>query len=160
MKEQIQAYLDGLNDRERRLVMGGVVVLIVIIAYQFIWSPFIGGLDKLTKKVEQQQQDILWMQNSMQELRELSKFATKSEGASTAVYSTIENSARTKFGANSQVQQEGQRGVRVQISNIAFDDVMLWLDELKSQQQIVIKEFSAESTGASGYVKSSILLEG
>ena len=160
MKEQIKAYLNGLNERERRLVMAGAMALLVIGAYQFIWSPFIGGLDKLTKKVAQQQQDILWMQNGMQELTELSRFASKPEGAGIALYSIIENSARTKFGANSQVQQEGQRGVRVQITNIAFDDVMLWLDQLKTQQQIVIKEFSAESTGASGYVKSSILLEG
>ena len=160
MKEEIKAYLDGLNDRERRLVLGGVLALIVIGAYQFIWSPFIGGLDKLTKKVEQQQKDIIWMQNSLPELAELSKFALKTEGAGTALYSTIENSARTKFGANIQVQQEGQRGVRVQISNIAFDEVLLWLDELKSTQQIVIKEFTAEATDAVGYVKSTILLEG
>lgn len=160
MKDQIKAYLEGLNERERRLVLGGAMVLVVILAYQFIWSPFIGGLDKLNKKVEQQQQDILWMQNSMQELRELSKTAVKPEAAGHSVYSAIESSARTKFGANIQVQQEGQKGVRVQITNIAFDEIMLWLDGLQSSQQIVIKEFSAESTGAMGYVKSSILLEG
>lgn len=160
MKEQIQAYLDGLNERERRMVYTGAVIVLLLIGYQFIWYPFVNGAAKLDKKIAQQQTDLLWMQDNINELRELSRISVKPEGTGNrSLYGVIETTAREKFGGNIQVQQEGQR-VRVLVSNIPFDDIMQWLDTLQSQQQVVIKEFNAESTAVLGYVKSSILLDG
>lgn len=159
MKEELKAYLDGLNERERNLVYGGVVVLVLLLLYQLVWSPFVGGVAKLDKKVGQQRQDLAWMRENMPELRELNRTAGRAATPGRSVYSVIEVSARTKFGDSIQVQQEGQK-VRVVIANASFDDVMTWLDGLQSQQQVAIKEFNAESTGTTGYIKSTILLEG
>jgi general secretion pathway protein M len=159
MKEELKAYLDGLNERERNLVYGGVVVVVLLVLYQLVWSPFVGGVAKLDKKVDQQRQDLAWMRENMPELRELSRTAGHAATPGRSVYSVIEVSARTKFGDSIQVQQEGQK-VRVVIANASFDDVMTWLDGLQAQQQVAIKEFNAENTGTTGYIKSTILLEG
>lgn len=159
MIEQLQAYLDGLNERERRMIYVGAAVALLLICYQFIWYPFVNGASKLDMKITQQQKDLLWMQSNVNELKELSRTAVKPEGGNRSLYGVIESTAREKFGGNIQVQQEGQR-IRVLVSNVPFDDIMQWLDSLQSQQQVVIKEFNAEATAALGFVKSSILLEG
>lgn len=159
MKAEFKAYLDGLNERERNLVYGGAVIVVLLLIYQLLWSPFIGGLNKLDKKIDKQRQDLTWMRDNMAELRELSRTGARAATPGRSVYSIIEVSARTKFGDSIQVQQEGQK-VRIVISNVSFDDIMNWLDGLQSQQQVIIKELNAENTGTTGYVKSTILLEG
>jgi general secretion pathway protein M len=159
MKAELKAYLDSLNERERSLVYAGVAVVVLLLLYQLLWSPFVGGVAKLDKKVEQQRQDLAWMRDNMPELRELNRSAARATTPGRSIYSVIEVSARTKFGDSIQVQQEGQK-VRVIISSASFDDVMTWLDGLQTQQQVAIKEFNAENTAAAGYVKSTILLEG
>ncbi|MBI3562647.1 MAG: type II secretion system protein M [Gammaproteobacteria bacterium] len=159
MLEQLKALLANLNERERRIVYAAGAALVVVICYQLLWSPLFGGMGKLHKKVEQQQKDIAWMQDNMGELRELSRSSARASTPGRSIYSVIELSARSKFGDAIQVQQEGQK-VRVIISNASFDAIMLWLDGLQTQQQVAIREFNAETSGSSGYVKSTILLEG
>lgn len=159
MMDQIKAWLDTLNDRERRLVYAGVVVAAVLLVYQFMWSPFVGGVETMQKKVDQQQKDLVWMQGNMTELHELLRTAVKTDAAGRSIYAMIETSAREKFGGNVQVSQEGQK-VRVVLTNVSFNDVMNWLDGLQTQQQVAIKEFNSETTAVAGYVKSSILLDG
>lgn len=159
MKEKIKQYLDQLNERERRAVITAGVLLALFIPYQFIWTPFVDRLHDLEDRVEKQQKDLVWMQDKVSEVKELSRAGGGATGSAQPVYGTIESTARQRFGGEIRVQQEGKGGIRVTINNTAFDDLMLWLDDLYYQQHVNVKEFKVDREGDTGRVNASILIE-
>jgi type II secretory pathway component PulM len=159
MKEQIKQYLEQLNERERRAVIAAVVMIILFVPYQFIWKPFINSLNEMEERVEQQQKDLAWMQSHVREARELSRSGGKTVTSGQPVYGAIESTARQQFGGEIRVQQEGKGGIRVSIKNVAFDDIMLWLDELYYKQHVNVKEFTVNRESGAGRVTANILIE-
>lgn len=159
MIEKIKHYLEQLNERERTAVIAAAVALALFIPYQFIWSPFRHSLNELESRVEQQQKDLVWMQDRVAEARELTRATGNQAGGAQPVYGVIESTARQRFGGDIRVQQEGKGGVRVQIKNSGFDDVMLWLDDLYYQHHVNVKELTIDRESGVGRVNANILIE-
>ncbi|MBI1422788.1 MAG: hypothetical protein GC149_04915 [Gammaproteobacteria bacterium] len=156
---KIKQYLDQLNERERRAVIIAAIALIIFIPYEVIWAPFKHSVSALESRVEKQQKDLVWMQEHVTEAQTLARAGNSSTSGSQPVYGLIESSARQRFGGDIRVQQEGKGGVRVNIKNISFDDIMLWLDDLYYKQHVNVKEFSVDRETTPGRVNASILIE-
>lgn len=160
MKEKIRQFLDQLNERERRMVYAAAVALLVFLPYQLAWVPFNNAIDGLEQKVQQQEQDLLWMQSSAAELTQLSRNVKTASGSSNSLYGVIENTARQKFGNDIRVEQESRNGIRVRIKETGFDDMLLWLDDLQYRHKVYVKEFKVERETGVGRVSVNILIEG
>lgn len=163
LKLKFIAWLDSLNPRERRLVIGGGIFLGVFILYQVTWAPFSSGVEKMQSKVNKQQQDLIWMQQASEEVRGLKGGSGNTQRShSGSLLGLIEKTARQKGlgSAIRKVQPEGQNGVRVWMDKAAFDTVMSWLDELQVKQGISITNFTAERTATEGRVNVRLLAQG
>jgi type II secretory pathway component PulM len=99
------------------------------------------------------------MEQHVAEAQELTRAAGGHGDSSQPVYGLIESTARQRFGGDIRVQQEGKGGVRVQIKNIGFDAVMLWLDDLYYKQHVNVKEFTVDRQKTAGRVNATILIE-
>lgn len=162
LKVRFQAWLDSLNPRERRLVIGGGAFLLVFILYQLAWAPFANGVLNMQVKVDKQQQDLLWMQQAAEEVRALQGGGgARRPVLSGSLLGLIEKTARQGGLGSSirKVQPEGQKGVRIWMDKVSFDAVMTWLDELQVKQGVMISSFSAERTPQPGRVNVRILVE-
>lgn len=162
LKTKIQAWLDSLNPRERRLVIGAAGFLAVFLLYQLTWAPFANGVANMQTKVNQQQQDLLWMQQAAQEVSGLRGGAGGQHHAqSGSLLGLIEKTARERgLGASiRKVQPEGQKGVRMWMDKVAFDAVITWLDDLQVKQGVTVSSFSAERTAQTGWVNVRLLVE-
>ena len=162
LKMKIQAYLDGLNPRERRMVIGAAVILTLFVLYQLLWVPFAGGVSNMQNKVEKQQQDLIWMQQAAEEVRSLSgNTGSRSAIRSGSLLGVIEKTARESGLGSSirKVQPEGQDGVRIWLDKVSFDSVMNWLNELQNKQGVSVDSFSAEKTAEAGRVNVRMLVE-
>ena len=161
LKIKLQTWLDSLNPRERRLVIGGGIFLAVFLVYQITWAPFVNGVADMQDKVDKQQQDLIWMQQAADEVRRLQGGGTRRAVNSGSLLGLIEKTARQKGLGSSirKVQPEGQNGVRVWMDKVAFDEVMGWLDDLQAQQGVTISLFSAERTAEEGRVNVRMLAE-
>lgn len=162
LKIKLQAWLDSLEPRERKLVIGGGVFLVVFMLYQLTWAPFANGVTDMQAKLDKTQQDLIWMQQAAEEVRALQG----SSGGRRATYAgsllgLIEKTARQKGLGSSirKVQPEGQKGVRVWMDKVAFDAVIGWMDELQAKQGVSISHFSAERTATEGRVNIRMLAE-
>jgi len=160
MQEKIKQFLDQLNERERNMVYAAAVFLLVFLPYQFIWAPFTNSIDELGKRVEIQEQDLLWMQARVPEVRQLGATANSKQGGTQSIYAVVEKTARQEFGSDIRVQQEGKEGIRIVIKDTSFDDLLIWLDNLQFRHSAFIKEFKVDREKGVGRVKASILLEG
>ncbi|MDH5409713.1 MAG: type II secretion system protein M [Gammaproteobacteria bacterium] len=162
LKNKIQSWLDGLNPRERHLVMGGGAFLIVFILYQLTWAPFTSGVADMQIKLNKQQQDLIWMQQSAQEVRSLQGGKGGRRTVHTgSLLGLIEKTARQGGLGSSirKVQPEGQNGVRVWLDKVSFDAVMTWLDELQVKQGVMVSSFTAEQVPEPGRVNIRMLVE-
>lgn len=160
MKDQIKQYLEQLNERERRMVYAAAVALALYLPWQLLWVPFSNAVRNAAERVEMQEQDLLWMRDKLAEVRQLSSMGsagTKAPGQS--IYGVVESTAQQKFGADIRIQQEGAGGVRVVLRNAAFDELMLWLDDLQARYKANIAELKIDRESAAGRVSASILIE-
>jgi general secretion pathway protein M len=159
MWDKIKTQLEKLNDRERRMVYAAVIALAIFLPYQLIWSPLMNTVAEKRERVAKQQGDLIWMQSKVAEIRNLSRTVSKPQGSEQSVYGIVERTARQQFKGDIRVQQEGKEGIRIQIKNTSFDELMLWLDNLGYQYQVFVKDFKVENEKEAGRVNASILLE-
>jgi len=157
----IRTYLDGLNPRERYMLIGGSIVLLIFLLYQLIWAPIADGVTAMQNKVNRQQQDLLWMQQAAEEVKQLRGGNRHRPRRSGSLLGSIERTARnSKLGDSiRKVQPEGQNGVRMWLDGAAFDDVLTWLDGLQYKQGIMVSNISIERLSEQGRVNVRLLLE-
>lgn len=158
---QVRTYLDGLNPRERRMVIGAAIFLLVFLLYQLVWMPVAGRVSKLEDKVARQQQELIGMQQAAQEVRQLSGGRNQRSSSSGSLLGVIERTARqSKLGDSiRKVQPEGKKGVRVWLDKAPFDDVIKWLDGLQRKQGVTVANFSVEQQPEPGRVNARLLIE-
>ena len=159
MIDKIKAQLEQLNDRERMMVYAAAIALAIFLPYQLIWAPLMNTVEDRREKVEKQERDLIWMQSHLEQVRQLSTASTSNTGTGQELYGVVEKTARQKFGGDIRVQQEGKNGIRIQIKNSGFDDIMIWLDDLQFRHKIFVKDFKIDSEKEAGRVRASILVE-
>lgn len=159
IKEKIQAQLEHLNDRERIMVYAAAIALLIFLPYQFLWAPLMNSVEDKRAGIEKQQRDLIWMQSHLAEVQQLSRTSQQSSSSGQSLYGVVERTARQKFGGDIRVQQEGKNGIRIQIKDSGFDDVMIWLDDLQFRHKIYVKDFKIDTEKTVGRVRASILVE-
>lgn len=159
IKEKIQAQLERLNDRERTMVYAAAIALIIFLPYQLLWAPLMNTVEEKHTRLEKQQLDFIWMQSHLAEVKQLSTASPQTSSSGQSLYGVVERTARQKFGGDIRVQQEGKKGIRIQIKNSGFDDVMIWLDDLQFRHKIYVKDFKIDTEKTAGRVRASILVE-
>jgi len=157
--EKIKSQYEQLNNRERTMVVTAAVALVFFIPYQFIWAPIVNGVEERRSKVERMEQDLVWMQSKVNEVQQLSRQSNVNGATGQSLYGLIEKTARQKFGSDIRVQQEGKKGIRVQLKDAGFDAVMFWLDDLQVKYKANIKDFKIDRGKVAGNVRASILVE-
>lgn len=157
--KRLRSWLASLEPRERRMLVIAMLVLAVFIPYQFIWSPLQSGLTDLESRVARQQAALQAMQALAAEARRLKQqgVAAGSLAAGQSLLTVTDASARQQLGsAVENVREEGE-GVRVQLKNAAFDDVMRWLDAMQQRYGAVASEISIDRQ-ASGRISGRVVL--
>ena len=159
MKDKIKAQLEQLNDRERFMVYAAALALLIFLPYQLLWAPLMNTVEDRRAKIEKQESDLIWMQSHLAEVKGLSATTSGSVSSGKPLYGVVEKTARNKFGGDIKVQQEGKKGIRIQIKNSSFDEIMNWLDDLQFRHKIYVKDFKIDSEKTVGRVRASILVE-
>jgi general secretion pathway protein M len=151
----------GLESRERLLVSGGGVVLLVLLLYLMIWEPIAGNYRALNEGVAEQRKTLAWMQQAAVELKQLQR-----SGSGTArglggrsLLSVVDQSARSGgLGpAIKRIEPEGNKGVKVWLEGVAFDPMILWLGKITRTYQIETSIITIEPQGG-GRVNARLTL--
>ena len=158
---ELRTWYEGLNTRERRLVLAVAIVIGVFIPYQLIWEPFQSSVDDMEERVTAKRKelaDVQRMGQEVQQLRAQSGVRARPAGRQPLLTMADSTARRQLAGAVENVKEEGSDGVRVQLKNARFDDVMRWLDGLQTTQGVVVREISVNRQ-APGQVSGRVILE-
>lgn len=147
----MKAWWLGLNTREQRLVgsLGGVVLIFLF--YSLVWQPLNDNITNTEKKVVRQQELLVWVK------QEISRYQANSGNAkrpkNNASLSSIVNQAANRSGiAITRIQPQGD-DLQVWIDNIAFNNLLQWLEQLSQQHGLMIKNIDLDATDINGEVR-------
>lgn len=156
----MKEWFEKLEVRERRLIIGGAVTLLLMSIYFLAWAPFINGLHDLRESTQRKQGELAWMQNAAKEVKQLQ--ATRRVPARFAsgqsLLGVIDRSAKAKKlgDALKRVQPDGTSKARVWLEDADFDVVIGWLEELETRQGVSIEIITFEKQEEAGLVDARI----
>jgi len=157
----MKEWFAGLEPRERQLVSGGAVVLVLLLLYMMIWEPIAGSYRDLQEDVAERTQTLAWMQQTAAQIKALQRSgagSTRGLGGR-SLLSVVDQSARTGGLGNSikRLEPDGSKGVKMWLEGVAFDPMILWLGELTRTYQIETSLITIEPQGG-GRVNARLTL--
>ena len=160
--DEIRNWYQGLQQRERQLVLAASAVIIITLLYLIIWEPIHQGIEEQTQKYQTQIDILDWMQTAAAEVRTLqaSGAAKKQTNSSQPVTLLVENSAATA-GLKpylSKLESTSEKGARITIDTASFDQLLLWLSTLQSQYGITVSSANLDRNATPGAVNARMTL--
>jgi general secretion pathway protein M len=160
--EDIQNWYQGLQQRERQLVLAASAVIVITLLYLTVWEPIHQGIEEQTQKYQTQVDILDWMQTAATEVRTLraSGSTNRRVDSSQPVTLMIEKSAATA-GLKpylSKLESTSDKGARVTFEDVSFDQLLLWLDTLQTRYGISVSSANLDRADKAGAVKARMTL--
>lgn len=159
----MKAWWAALDNRERRVLVVGGLVLAAILLYFFAWEPYVTYARDLRQSVADKRTQLSWMAQRSEEVIRLRASATREapvrEGS---LMGQVDASARAAAISSfiKRIEPQGSASVRVWLERAKFDDVVLWLGQLENESRIRIDDLRLELGDRSGYINGRITLTG
>ena len=132
----MKAWWLGLNSREQRLIGSLAGVVTVFIFYSLIWQPLNESLEKGQKKLTRQQELLAFVSTETQRYK-AEKKNSATQASSGSLSSIINRSARQQAITITRIQPQSN-SVQVWIDNIAFSQLLAWLEQLANKEGIQV----------------------
>jgi len=161
----MKEWFANLEPRERQLIIGAGVILLVMILYLVVWEPIAKDNEALRSSYQSSQQLIDWMEDAAEEAKALQakiQASGPSGGSSNqSLLGIIDRTAkRDKLGSSvKRVQPDGKTGARVWLENAVFNDLIKWLENLQHKEGIRLVTTVIEKQEEAGLVNARLVFE-
>ena len=160
--EELQQWFQGLQARERNLVLAAAVVMVLTLFYLAIWEPLHNSLADETSRHKSQLEILSWMQNASAEVKALKASGTSARQVNTnqPVTLVVETSA-TSSGLKpfiTKLESTSDKGARVMIDAASFDQLVLWLNNLQTQYGISVISANLDRHSKPGTINGRLTL--
>jgi len=160
----MKEWWSGLQASERRIMIMGGVILLLVLPYFGVWLPLQDSISSLQQEVREEQAVKRWMQQAAAEVKQL-----KASGGGSAVrprdgrslLAVVDQTAkRTGLGPGlRRLEPEGQAAVRVWLAQVSFDAMVGWLAGLEQQNGLVVDTITIDRKDIPGRVDARMTLE-
>lgn len=157
---QLKSKYDELQPRERAIVVGGAILVLLVAIYMLGLAPLYKALNDRTTRITQKQQDLVWMQSVAGQLSALNsaQSSTNSNGESMVVLVANSASSRNVSSALTGQTPDGPNGVRVRFEDVSFDALIIWLGAIQKDYGIHVKDAEITRVSQVGQVSASLSL--
>lgn len=159
--DELRRWFMSLEQRERRILTGGAVILLAVVVYGAILTPFAHSKAALATQVSEQRALLAWMRPAAAQIQALggSQPAALPAGSLLATINR-EASAAGLGNALRQVQQQNDGSIRVQLEAASFDTMLHWLGDLHQHFGINVSDMSVQRGSSAGMVNANLSLQG
>lgn len=154
----MSAWLQSLSERERRLVVGGGVVALVLFLLGVV-LPLDHAIAQGQARVAHKQADLAWMRSVAPQLAAAAP-AVAPPSSQRSLIAVIDASAHEAGLGSTLTNSEpnGPGGLRVRLDKAPFDTMIGWLARLAEQRGIRVETATVDAAGAPGLVNAGIVL--
>lgn len=157
-------WFQTLESREQIFVLGGGIVVVIALFFALVWMPLDKGQASLESSVE------TW-ERSLAELRPLKGLQQRGGSTSTASRANTQQTpvvivdrtlrARGLDRSLKRSQPTTSSGIRVEFEGVAFDDLVLWLNDLSNQyaMHVASGSMSTANRAGPGRINATLTLE-
>jgi general secretion pathway protein M len=156
----MQEWYANLNERERRLVLigGGVALVLAILA---IVLPLNRNIAQARQRVANKQADLAFIQDATPQMLAAGPSGGTVANADSLVVLVDRSARESGLGkALSSSQPTGDKGLRVRFDRAPFDALVAWLGRLSQQNGVRIESAEIEYAGETGLVNAGLVLKG
>lgn len=159
----MKAWWYGLQQRERRMLTIGGVVLTLLLGWAFVWYPLTRARSDLQRQVIDQRQALAAMRADASEAQRLRGLGVQGQSSrqGKSLLALADASARGAglTGALKRVEPLSEKSVRVSLDAASFDALMNWLESLARDYGVQSTDFSADRADGVGLVNVRVTLE-
>jgi general secretion pathway protein M len=159
--DDLRHWFMSLERRERRVLGGGAIILLAVVVYGAVLTPYAHSKAALAAHVSEQRALLAWMRPATEQIQSLggSQPAAIPAGSLLATINR-EASAAGLGNALRQVQQQNDGSVRVQLEGASFDTMLHWLGDLRQRFGINVSDMSVQRGSGAGLVSANLSLQG
>lgn len=147
----------NLSERDRRTLMGGGVLALLLLGYALVWAPLSEARAQWRDRAVAADQSVRWMKQASA-LIDPARVQAGNPGDNRSLLARIDATAREAglAGALLRVEPVTPQQVRAQFQSAPFDTLTDWLARLKREQAIAVDDFSIRRAAGSGMVDARI----
>jgi general secretion pathway protein M len=152
---KLSLWYAGLQERERRVVAVGAVVLGAIILLAGLVMPLQSAVSAAEKRAATRREDLAWMRVNAPEIRSAGPALLSNTGEAPVV--VVDRVGReTGLGPALRGTQPSGSGVRVQLEAAPFDTLVVWLATLDQRYGLAIESITVDRATRPGVVNANI----
>lgn len=151
-----------LQFRERMLLIGGGIVLLILAFYLWVLEPLSNDLDSLRSRVQGGEAQLSWMNNASNEVKTLraTGSGTGTTDTTTSLITVVERTA-SQIGIRPQVKRmepQGNNKLSIELVAVPFDPLMEWLGNLEQSFAAKVIQLSSTRSALPGRVDARIII--
>ena len=155
----MKAWWNGLQLRERQLLLTGGSLMAALAYWLLLWQPLVAAREQSRAAVASLQQATVEARTQVTAI-----MATRTLAAPRPVrslFALIDSSARDAglMSAQTRIEPLGEDRVRVSMDGVSFDQLAAWLETLDRSEGVDINEWSVDRALVSGVVNASMTLQ-
>lgn len=158
---QLLAYWNQeLNDSQRKLSLVAMVLFVAIIFYNFVWDPLHSGVHQLRKDYVANQELITWMKQAQVQLKQQNRSKKVVADKNQSLLALSEESVKSSRidGSVKEIKQANDDTVQILFEEIAYADIIKWVDALGTKFGIGVKKLTIRQTDTPGVVKADVVV--
>ena len=156
--EELQSRFLALEKREQRALFALAGVLTVLVFYLAVWSPLNTWVADSQHDHDRYLELLTYLRATEDEARTSAENGGGLQGIGQPLLTSVSRAAQT-IGINpNRMQPEGSDAVSVWFDAVSFTRLMSWLEQLESQNGIVVRQISIDRGGSPGQVSARLVL--
>lgn len=159
----MKEWFNSLDARERKILIGGAIAVLLMSLYFLGWEPFITKIDHLKKSNAENEKTLTWMKQKAGEVRQLQRSnpSMKVDLKGQSLLGVIDKTAKSNNlgSAIKRVQPEGNNKALVRLEGAQFNHVIRWLEHLQLHQGIQVDSSVIERQSEPGLVNARIIFQ-
>lgn len=135
--DKIKLWYAQLDEREQKIVQGGVALLIFFIVFFGMFKPLYDSVSTMQKRVESRQSSVNKWKEAMPII--LANRGQISAPGENRTLSFIVTSTTRSFNLRvSRVQEKGVEEIQVWFDNVSFNDFVSWIADIQEKYSVKI----------------------
>ena len=159
--QQLRDKFNALQPRERIIIIGGAVLVLLVAIYVLALAPLYGAVSAQAKRVAQKEGDLAWMRSVSGEVAVLSANAPSRPGPSNESLVVLIDRAARECGLGASLTGQtpnGEHGIRVRLESAEFDKLMVCLGTLQQVHAVDVESATIDRTAKPGLVNANLVL--
>ncbi|OGT38534.1 MAG: hypothetical protein A3F11_04575 [Gammaproteobacteria bacterium RIFCSPHIGHO2_12_FULL_37_14] len=158
---KIKEWWSGLAARERKIFAFGSCAVVILVIYQFIWSPWLYNIIAMRERIKTNQAILVWMQSADQEIQKIDNTSGQQKIISPIILLEFLQKQINQLGlekALTQLKQSGNETIEMHFQKVEFDQLIRLL-LLVARQHVIISQATIVAEGMPGMVNADIVLK-